>query len=358
MSNKDDKSSSSNGLGPDPQQRLASFKPPRDLTLGGVKPNKKVFTPNLNVARNKNKGPILNTARDQRKDDRGKRDRKNDRNRNIKNGPNIIKSGGVFSEGLGATERHSSRASYGSRDSGDTAATLQKPTIRVKDIGKIDKELEEQKIKSVMGRDDPSDDEEDFKNVPEKDAPIKLPMDIGVWDKPKPAVQVKQEVIVKDEPGVETDCSITSVTRPVSVKQEVFEENDVVNLLKAEQPTLILLQLPDTLPGRGNSEPEPSTSSGDASEEAPPADNRCRLADLEEGRIGSLRVHQSGRVTLALGDTIFEVSAGTKAAFHQEAVAVTSDEASRSADIVSLGALQHKLNLMPDWETMFCDMPV
>ncbi|KAI8437340.1 hypothetical protein MSG28_011682, partial [Choristoneura fumiferana] len=116
---------------------------------------------------------------------------------------------------------------------------------------------------------------------------------ILVWDKPKPAVQVKQEVIVKDEPGVETDCS----------------KNDVVNLLKAEQPTLILLQ---------------------------PADNRCRLADLEEGRIGSLRVHQSGR----------------------EAVAVTSDEASRSADIVSLGALQHKLNLMPDWETMFCDMPV
>ncbi|KAI8437339.1 hypothetical protein MSG28_011682 [Choristoneura fumiferana] len=115
----------------------------------------------------------------------------------------------------------------------------------------------------------------------------------AVWDKPKPAVQVKQEVIVKDEPGVETDCS----------------KNDVVNLLKAEQPTLILLQ---------------------------PADNRCRLADLEEGRIGSLRVHQSGR----------------------EAVAVTSDEASRSADIVSLGALQHKLNLMPDWETMFCDMPV
>ncbi|XP_073959753.1 DNA-directed RNA polymerase III subunit RPC4-like [Choristoneura fumiferana] len=149
--------------------------------------------------------------------------------------------------------------------------------------------------------------------------------------------------------------ALTSVTRPVSVKQEVFEENDVVNLLKAEQPTLILYR---TRSRARQQRAEPSTSSGDASEEAPPADNRCRLADLEEGRIGSLRVHQSGRVTLALGDTIFEVSAGTKAAFHQEAVAVTSDEASRSADIVSLGALQHKLNLMPDWETMFCDMPV
>lgn len=52
----EDKSSKTNGIGPDPMQRLASFKAPRDLTLGGVKTSKKVFTPNLNVARNKNKG--------------------------------------------------------------------------------------------------------------------------------------------------------------------------------------------------------------------------------------------------------------------------------------------------------------
>lgn len=36
-------------------------------------------------------------------------------------------------------------------------------------------------------------------------------------------------------------------------------------------------------------------------------DNRCRLKDLEEGKIGNLRVHRSGRVTLVLGDTVFEV---------------------------------------------------
>lgn len=34
--------------------RLQTFRPPRDLSLGGTKP-KKIFTPNLNVARNKNK---------------------------------------------------------------------------------------------------------------------------------------------------------------------------------------------------------------------------------------------------------------------------------------------------------------
>lgn len=50
----EDKSSKSNGT--DPMQRLASLKAPRDLMLGGVKPNKKVYIPNLNVARNKNKG--------------------------------------------------------------------------------------------------------------------------------------------------------------------------------------------------------------------------------------------------------------------------------------------------------------
>lgn len=360
MSNNGEKSSTSNGLAPDPQQRLASLKPTRDLTLGGVKPNKKVFTPNLNVARNKNKGPNLNAARDQKRDDKGKRDRKNDKNRNIKNGPNVIKSSGVFSEGLGAVERQSGRfGSYGNRDGGGApAATLQKPTIRVRDFVKVDKDLEDQKIRRVMGQDSPEDEEyENFKQVSEKDAPIKLPMDTRAWDRHKP-VQVKQEVVVKAEPGEDAPCTIATVPAPI-VKKEVFEENDVVNLLKNDQPTLILLQLPDSLPGRGSGggEPEPSTS-GDNKEEVPPTDGRCRLSDLEEGRIGKLRVHASGRVTLALGDTIFEVSTGTKAAFYQEAVSVAAEESSRSANMISLGPLLHKLNLTPDWESMFQDMPV
>ncbi|KAI8437338.1 hypothetical protein MSG28_011682, partial [Choristoneura fumiferana] len=97
------------------------------------------------------------------------------------------------------------------------------------------------------------------------------------WDKPKPAVQVKQEVIVKDEPGVETDCSSKTLL------------GLILRFLGAPHCNVLWLN-------------------GTAIEDLllEPADNRCRLADLEEGRIGSLRVHQSGRVTLALGDTIFE----------------------------------------------------
>ncbi|XP_022815515.1 DNA-directed RNA polymerase III subunit RPC4 isoform X2 [Spodoptera litura] len=340
----DDKSSKTNGVGSDPLQRLASFKPPRDLTLGGIKTNKKVFTPNLNVIRNKNKG-APKPPQNQKKDDKDKKDRRNDRNKNFKNGPNIIKSSGVFSEGLGSAERHASRVSYG-RDT-DTVQTMQKPTIRVKDVIKIDKELEEQKIKSVLGENGNLGDDdsgEDFKQIHETDAPIKLPMDDGV------STEVDEKPAIPD------------------IKPDVYEDLDVVNLLKTDQPTLILLQLPDTLPGRGgrmeddmprrraNVNEEPSTSSEDKEEK--PVDNRCRLADLEEGRIGKLRVHRSGRVSLALGDTMFEVCLGTKAAFHQEVVSVATDEASRSANLVSLGSLQHKLNLVPNWETMFQDMSV
>ncbi|XP_026739339.1 DNA-directed RNA polymerase III subunit RPC4 isoform X1 [Trichoplusia ni] len=365
----EDKSSKTNGLGSDPMQRLASFKPPRDLTLGGIKTNKKVFTPNLNVSRNKNKGPAKPQP-NLKRDEKEKRERRNDRNKN-RYTPNIIKASGVFSEGLGAAERHaSSRMSYGSRDS-DTVQTLQKPTIRVKDVIKIDKELEEQKIKSVFGDSYFADDNEceDFKKINEIDAPIKLPMDDGGWSQVKPSVKVKQEVVVKREPE-DADCvreSIVEEKPRVDVK-ESFENTDVVNLLRNDQPTLILLQLPDSLPGRGgkidddipkrkNLNEQPSTSNDEEKEEKP-VETKCRLADLEEGRIGKLLVHRSGRVSLKLGETLFEVCMGTKAAFHQEVVSVGTDDESRSANLVSLGALQHKLNLVPNWEAMFHNMSV
>ncbi|XP_039760200.1 DNA-directed RNA polymerase III subunit RPC4 isoform X2 [Pararge aegeria] len=339
MSNLEDKSNT-NGLGDEPLKRLASLKPPRDLSLGGMKPNKKIFTPNLNVARNKNKGPSAANSRDHKKDEKNRKDRKNDRNKNLKNGPKIIKSSGVFSEGLGSAERTSSqsRGSY-SRDTNAPPA-LHKPTIRVKDVIKIDTELEEKKIKEAFGDSTAyEDDSEDFKTVLDIEAPVKLPMDDGVPNvKPKPPL--------------------------VDVK-ESFEENSVADLLRSDKPSLILLQLADTLPGRGGGgeeggqrkqdQPAPSTSTGEEEEEKN-VDTRCRLSDLEEGRIGKLRVHRSGRVTLALGDTIFEVCSGTKASFYQEVVSVATDDASRSACMVSLGALQHKLNITPHWGDMFHKM--
>ncbi|CAK1594168.1 unnamed protein product [Parnassius mnemosyne] len=365
MSNSEDKSS--NGVGSDPLKRLASFKAPRDLSLGGVKPNKKIFVPNLNVARNKNKGSSSANVREQKKEDKGRKDKRNDRNRNFKNGPNIIKSSGVFSEGLGSAERHYNRGTSYGRES-DAKPALQKPTIRVKDVIKIDKELEEQKIKTVVGDSgDGEEESEDFKRVFEIDAPVKLPMDDGAWlhSHSTANVKIKQEVVVKREPIEDGDCPMLEVDeKPIPSD---FEDTNVVNLLKSDKPTLILLQLPDSLPGRGGrsareeetSRKQAPASSQSAPEQNPePVDTKCRLADLEEGRIGKLQVRRSGRVTLTLGDTVFEVCPGTKAAFHQEAVSVAVDDSSRSANLVALGPLQHKLNIVPDWQALFTDMAV
>ncbi|CAH0731323.1 unnamed protein product, partial [Brenthis ino] len=357
MSNSD--KPNTNGV-TDPLQRLASMKPPRDLSLGGIKPNKKVFTPNLNVTRNKNKGPSTANSRDQKKEDKNRKDRKFDKNKFVnKNGPKVIKSDGVFSEGLGSAERHQRRVFYG-RDV-DPNPTLQKPTIKVKDVIKIDNELEEQKIKEAFGDDTSYEDEsEDFKKILDVEAPVKLPMDDGGLTNAK-TVKIKQEVVIKTEPS--EDCAMPIVEeKPMPDVKEVFEDTNVVNLLRSDKPTLILLQLADTLPGRGGGDEDPRRKHDQPStsneQEKPPTDNRCRLTDLEEGKIGTLRVHRSGRVTLALGDTVFEVCSGTKASFYQEVVSVAADDASRSASLVSLGALQHKLNVTPHWQTLFNNMSV
>ncbi|XP_050355048.1 DNA-directed RNA polymerase III subunit RPC4 isoform X1 [Nymphalis io] len=356
MSNSGDKSNA-NITAADPLQRLASFKAPRDLSLGGLKPNKKVFTPNLNVTRNKNKGPSAANSREYKKDDRNKKERK----MRTRNGSNIIKSSGVFSEGLGSVERQFTRVSY-NRDS-DSGPPLQKPTIKVKDYVKIDNEQEEKKIKAAFGDDVSYENEsEDFKTVLDVEAPVKLPMDDGGWSKSqtKAAVKIKQEVVVKQEPTDDVDDALPVMEEtPKPDVKEVFEDTNVANLLRSDKPALILLQLSDSLPGRGGADEEPRRQHGAPTTSAPddtPVDNRCRLTDLEEGKIGKLRVHRSGRVSLLLGDSLFEVCSGTKASFYQEVVSTAVDDASRSANLVSLGALQHKLNVTPHWQTMFDNM--
>lgn len=360
MSNSNENTAKSNGVDEEPLKRLATFKSPRDLSLGGVKHNKKIFTPNLNVARNKNKH-VPTTGRD-RKDDKGK-DRKNDRKKNNKYGPQVIKSGGVFSQGIGSAERqHSSRASYG-RDT-DSASTLQRPTIRVKDVYKIDKEFEEQRTKSVLG--DGLEDEEfneDFKSGNSFSTPVRLPMDIGGWLLKTAKPNVTPEIEVKQEPH--DDDTLIDVKPVVDVKSEVYEESDVINLLRSDKPTVILLQLPKMLPGRGDydeeelhrkSAEEPTSSTENDEEKIP--ENKCNLSQLEEGRIAKMRIHQSGRVTFALGDTVFDVNVGTKTAFYQELVSVAADDASRSASVISLGPLLHKLTIVPDWDALFADMAI
>ncbi|XP_026323227.1 uncharacterized protein LOC113232674, partial [Hyposmocoma kahamanoa] len=197
MSNPEEKATTPTVAEPNTLTRLATFKTPRDLSLGGVK-LKKVYTPNLNVTRNKNRGVSLNGTRDIKKDDK-KKDRKSEKVKFVKPGQNIIKSGGIFSEGVGSIERFSSRPSYGRDAQSTTTATkllpapTSAPPVRNKDFSRRisslngDGGLPENRVEFI----------EDFKRVKALDAPITLPMDDGL-------TQLKRHFTIKNEAMMKT----------------------------------------------------------------------------------------------------------------------------------------------------------
>ncbi|GBP11684.1 DNA-directed RNA polymerase III subunit RPC4 [Eumeta japonica] len=330
-------SSTPNGTPPDKPAltRLPSFKSPRNLTLGGVKPNKKIFAPNLNVTRNKNKGQVVTDKQQKKIQENGRRDRKNEKNRNVKNGPNIIKGSGVFSEGMGALEKRSSHVSYG-RDA-TSVPVLSKPTLKVKDVWKIDKELGERTTKNVVGEGENASDEEwaPDDGPAATDAPVRLPLaPSGPGRPPPPPPTVKREPL---DDQLDTDAggnAFVTEVKPATLKIEPYEDTDVAALLRSDRPTLLLLQLPDKLPGSGGG---------------------CTAGEAGSGRAGRVLLHRSGRVRLALGAAQFEVSAGTQPACHCEAVSVSAEPARRHAALQALGPLRHKLDVAPDWDALLAD---
>lgn len=144
---------------------------------------------------------------------------------------------------------------------------------------------------------------------------------------------------IKMEPGVE-------------VKSEAFRRMD--KLFEASQNDFMLFQLPDTLPGRApdivDLEPSTSTSS------KPQAPNLCSLEHLEEGLIGRLVRYKSGKTKLVLGDTFYDVDLGLTSDFHQNAVTINANTTERSANVFSLGQINAKYNVTPDWIHLFHKM--
>lgn len=146
---------------------------------------------------------------------------------------------------------------------------------------------------------------------------------------------------------------LTIKTEPgLDVKSEAFHRMD--KLFEAAQSDFMLFQLPDTLPGRtpdqGEPNQEPSTSS------KPQAPNLCSLEHLEEGLVGKLVRYKSGKTKLLLGDTLYDVDLGLTSDFQQHAVTINSNAAERSASVNSLGQINAKYNVTPDWIHLFHKM--
>jgi DNA-directed RNA polymerase III subunit RPC4 len=111
----------------------------------------------------------------------------------------------------------------------------------------------------------------------------------------------------------------------------------------------MLLQLPDTLPGRTPDVDGPSTSSATTQ-------NLCSLEHLDEGLVGKLVRYRSGKVKLVLGDIVYDMDAGLTSNFQQHAVTINANSAERSASVNSLGPINAKFNVTPDWIHLFHKM--
>lgn len=134
-------------------------------------------------------------------------------------------------------------------------------------------------------------------------------------------------------------------------KSEAFHRMD--NLFDASPNEFVLFQLPDTLPGRA---PEPMETDQNASTSKPQNPNLCSLEHLEEGLIGKLVRYKSGKTKLVLGDTVYDVDLGLSSEFTQHAVTINANSAERSASVNSLGQINAKYNVTPDWIHLFHKM--
>lgn len=122
------------------------------------------------------------------------------------------------------------------------------------------------------------------------------------------------------------------------------------------QSEFMMFQLPDTLPGRISEDSQPSTSANDPDQSEPKGSKLCSLENLDEGRIGKLVRYKSGKTKLVLGDIVYDVDLGLTSDFQQHAVTINSNTTQRSANLYSLGPINAKYNVTPDWIHLFHKM--
>lgn len=111
---------------------------------------------------------------------------------------------------------------------------------------------------------------------------------------------------------------------------EMLEEREDQSL--SEKP-LLFIQFPQDLP-TGTAFPHASSSLPKEAKDNPafPREFQNRLRDLGSGTIGSLRIHKSGRVTMAMGKLTFEVTPSAECQSRQQ-LAVLDDDEGRHYDL-------------------------
>lgn len=271
--------------------RLQSLRLPRDLNLGGNKVTKKVYKPNVNVVRNKNK--TGNASRKVDKPKQHEQDRLQDRK------ARFVQSSGVFSEGIGINVQTNIGQSQTKIHNRNTEKVNVPPSITKKKSEEFNRTRED-KILNNMLKDD----------MDECDVDEKTPFSPISWTLSKESIKTEYE------------------------KQNFpFEYTDMP--CSEQQPILTLWQLPDSLSfgNTGNSKTKKVVD--------------YTLTTLPDGKIGRICIHKSGKISINLRDTCCDLEKCGES-FYEEVVSL--DCISKSAFV--LGNIQSRFILNPDWKSL------
>ncbi|EER17841.1 conserved hypothetical protein [Perkinsus marinus ATCC 50983] len=111
-----------------------------------------------------------------------------------------------------------------------------------------------------------------------------------------------------------------------------------------KQDKFFLIQLPNTFP-RVVAEKEEEESKPRAKGSLPPAPEQevSSFSDVPDGKIGTLRIHKSGRVSLLIGNIEYSCALGQKPKFAQEVACVLPTQ----GEAVFMGEIEDKLIVSP-----------
>lgn len=262
--NKLNKLSIKNFIKKSTSSRLQSLRLPRDLNLSGPKiQQKKVYKPNLNAVRNKNKiEKIRNNALSKTKNTKHPEKLKE----------RFVQSTGVFSEGIGTNLNTITKSEKLNRK--DIKSSKKSDLINLQlahSINDSSKHIVEDSAPNCLKLDKSDSDSEEY-----------LPFAPSTWD--NTFLNVKQKMDIRNN----------------KLPTEYGYTKDITHQI------LTLWQLPDSFAYKGKKSCD------------------FALTDIPKGQIGKISVHKSGKCDITIGDTTYLLDS-TMHTFSEDVVCLTTE---------------------------------
>ncbi|KAJ8941359.1 hypothetical protein NQ314_010422 [Rhamnusium bicolor] len=298
--------------------RLQSLRLPRDLSLGGTKLPKKLYTPNLNVVRNKDKGKEILRRTDRNMVER--KDKLQDKQKQ-----RFVQSTGVFSEGVGEAVRSTEKRVYFKTEKGHLKDYERPPTVKKDCWAVIDQKSENNVFEDIIKHEFDSDSDEKEEKLPF------VPVNWCTTD--------LQEVPMKDKIKVEPKSEVSELETSYNILPREYAD---IQQNTNSDTTLALWQLPDSFAFKNIVDNLKSKNCVD-----------CKLTDLPEGKIGKICIRKSGKINVHIGGLKYELESSEFESFTEELVALDVKSPQESTATV-LGEIKSRFQLNPDWTSLLC----